>query len=77
MLLETQLKDRSSALIRALLTLYFNRKIPEADKQMEAEIHLAEAAEQENLRKHRERLVQQRIEKERDRVKNVRTGTSG
>ena len=75
-LLNRDYKGKTSPVIRALLRLLFNKKIPNFEVLLQAEIASAEAAQEENLEKFRKVLVAQKEEK-REGTGNGTTDRSG
>lgn len=75
-LLDRDYPNQKSAVFRALLRLLFNKKILNFDTLLQAEIANAEAAQLENLARFRDKLVEQKIEKESERANVLRAGSS-
>jgi hypothetical protein len=55
--------NKASAIVRVLLTLYFNKKIPGIDLLVEAELKNVDAVNEKNLQKFRDMLVKQGAER--------------
>lgn len=77
-LLETSLyKDKASAIVRVLLQLYFNKRIPGVDSLIEAERILIKENVEKNFERFREMLRNQGVEKKKERASRNGINTGG